>query len=423
MAAIDAPARRWPARPRAAAAFVVLGVGVAIAVSACGGRDDGESAATASAAASVLAPRGSLVEAADNERPASASAAPTSSAKAASAPIVAIDAGSFTSGSTPGDRGRDPTLEPALVRVELGAFDIDRLPYPNELGKPALRGVSRQRARELCRERGRRLCSELEWEHACKGPTEAAYATGPSWSSGCEASDSACASGFGVLAMGTMREWTASDVAAVGPVAAGAAVRGASKDAAEVDRRCAHRASVDAEREADDLGFRCCGGPENPAKIAAPETKKSFERASLDRARLAELLSSSAPLRKLSTDIEYFDPEAAPKTVLERGKIEQLKGYELVTSPMLWRPVPGEELVVVAARAGSDSLVVALHRLPDERYRLASSLVLHGDKGPIVLGVDRSVDKRLEWATCWACPGESGRIALRDDGRVVITQE
>jgi hypothetical protein len=223
--------------------------------------------------------------------------------------------------------------------------------------------------------------------------------------------------------MGTLREWTASDIAAVGEVPAGAAVRGASRDAADVDRRCARRSSVESKRESDDLGFRCCGGEPNALRIAPPEKKPTFERASLDPARLAELLATSPQLSKLGSDVQYFDPEAAPKLVLERGKVEEAKGYELVTAPLLWRPVLGEELLVVAARAGDDAILVALHRLPEERYRLASSLVLHDDRGPVVLAFDRSVDKRLEWATCWACPGESGRIALRDDGRVVITQE
>jgi hypothetical protein len=80
-------------------------------------------------------------------------------------------------------------------------------------------------------------------------------------------------------------------------------------------------------------------------------------------------------------------------------------------------------LIVVAGLAGEDSFVVALYRLPGDRYRVASSLVLKKDSGPVVLAYDRSVDKRLEWSTCWQCLGESGRITYRDDRRVVITQE
>src|SRR5690606_17304488 len=43
-----------------------------------------------------------------------------------------IPAGKLVSGSTPGDRGRDPSFEPALVEVELTAFEIDLLPHPND---------------------------------------------------------------------------------------------------------------------------------------------------------------------------------------------------------------------------------------------------------------------------------------------------
>jgi hypothetical protein len=77
----------------------------------------------------------------------------------------------------------------------------------------------------------------------------------------------------------------------------------------------------------------------------------------------------------------------------------------------------------VTGLANEDSFIVALYRLPDGRHRVASSLVLKRDRGPVILAYDRSVDTRLEWSTCWQCPGESGRITYRDDRRVVITQE
>ena len=80
---------------------------------------------------------GAVLEAAENESGPLAS----STAKAAADPIVAIGAQKLLSGSTPGDRGRDPTLEPAGVAVELGAFDIDRAPYPNEPGKKRADGM------------------------------------------------------------------------------------------------------------------------------------------------------------------------------------------------------------------------------------------------------------------------------------------
>jgi hypothetical protein len=400
-----------------------IGAAMAVLGAACGGVS-GEAPAGSSSAA-VLAPKGALLEAAENTDP-SEQAAPSASAPriAASAPVVNIPGGRHDAGSLPGDRGRDPAIEPPLAPVELTAFDIDRLPYPNEPGRPALVGVTRAKAASLCEARGRRLCTELEWERACKGDDGSSWASGSSWSRACEGDPLGCASGFGVLGLGALREWTASDVAAVEGVAAGGAVRGADRSAAALDRRCAHRASVDPKSEPDDVGFRCCGGTPNAAKIEPPPpVTRPFEAAKLSTDELATLLATSAPLRKLGSKIELFDADAAPKAVLERGRAIEARGYELTTTPLVWRPVRGEELVVVAGRAGGDAFIVALYRLPEERYRLASSLVLHGDRGPVVLGYDRSAPRRLAWATCWACPGESGRVALRDDGRVVITQE
>jgi len=95
----------------------------------------------------------------------------------------------------------------------------------------------------------------------------------------------------------------------------------------------------------------------------------------------------------------------------------------LTTSPLLWNPVPGEQIVVLAGRAAKDSFVVAFYRLPGDRYRIASTLVLKDEKGPIALGFNGYVRKRLFWATCWDCRGESGNVTYRDDGRVVITQK
>lgn len=392
-----------------------------VACAAAAGCGDGaaDQAGSASAAASLAASGGRMLEAADNQ----ASASTSSSARPANQAIVAIAAGKLIAGSTPGDRGRDPTLEPALAEVELGAFDIDRAWYPNEPGRPPLRGVTRDKAAGLCKERGRRLCTELEWERACKGPDDSLFAGRAAWDASCSKDPASCASGFGVVGMGAYREWTASAVKAVADVKEGAAVRGAAPTASDLDRRCAHRASAPGNTESDDLAFRCCGGAANEAAIEPPAKRPVFERAQLTPQELDEMFASIPQLSKLARGILYFDPEAAPRDVTSRADAGDPKGYELVTHPLSWRPVVGEDLVIVAGLAGEDSFIVALHLLPDGRHRVASSLVLRKDRGPVVLAFDRSVDSRLEWSTCWQCPGESGRITYRDDRRVIITQE
>jgi hypothetical protein len=95
----------------------------------------------------------------------------------------------------------------------------------------------------------------------------------------------------------------------------------------------------------------------------------------------------------------------------------------LTTSPLLWNPVPGEQILVVAGRAGKDAFVVAFYRLPGDRYRIASTFIMKDEKGPVVLGYNGYVRRRLSWAACWDCRGESGNVSYRDDNRVVITQK
>ncbi|NUP11299.1 MAG: hypothetical protein HOW73_35075 [Polyangiaceae bacterium] len=389
---------------------------VAAAIS-CSSKEGGDSAASASASAGSNADK--VLAAADDESTATTS----STAKAAADPVVAIPESKLLSGSTPGDAGRDPTLEPALVEVSLGAFDIDRYVYPNEVGRPPLKGASRDKAAGLCKERGRRLCNELEWELACKGPDDKAFAGRDAWDDACSKDPSSCASSFGVLGMGSYREWTASDVAAVGDVKAGAAVRGAPSSAAAFDRRCAHRTSIGGDTSSDDITFRCCGGTANTASIEAPKKLTTFEKVELPAEELEKMFSAIPQLSKL-TGIKYFEEEAAAREVTSKADAGvDPKGYVLTTLPLAWRPVPGEDLLIVTGLAGEDSFIVALYRLADGRHRVASSLVLKKDPGPILLAFDRSVDSRLEWSTSWQRPGESGRITLRDDRRVIITQE
>lgn len=393
-------------------------VALQVAALACSSGGGDAPPGGASAAPTEVAARGPVVAAAEETTPVA-----SSSAEAAREPTVPIPAGRFHAGSVPGDLGRDAVLEPAELELELGAFDIDRLPYPNELGAPPKRGVKRSEAAKLCAARGRRLCTELEWERACKGPAETAYPGSRGADPRCASEPEKCASGFGVLAMGSLREWTASDVAELaGLVPKGAAVRGAAKGSAEVDRRCAKRASVAPEAEAEDIGFRCCGGEASAASIPAPEKKPVWQKTKLSAETLGEMLATVPQLRKLEGKPKYFD-EAVVKDVLSRGKVEDAKGYTLTTEPLLWRPVPGEEILLVTARVGDDTIVVAFHRLPGDRHRLGSSLVLKKEPAAAVLAYDTSVEARLEWATCWKCPGEAGRITYRDRGRVVITQE
>jgi formylglycine-generating enzyme required for sulfatase activity len=418
--ALGMPARST-ARPGRRVSFA-LGVALALAQGACGKKDGDAPAELDGGAPIPVGAQGKVLQAADNERPDGGAA---SRPPAATTPTVSIPGGSFVAGSTPGDRGRDPVLEPAMLDMDLGPFTIDRSPYPNDPARPALTGVTRERAGQLCQERGARLCTELEWERACKGESGTPYAGAAEWDAACSKDPSACPSGYGVLAMGALREWTSSDVMPIEKTQPkAAAVRGAPAGASGVDHRCARRSAVDATASSEDLGFRCCGGAPNAAAIASPQWQQTYRKVDLGAAQAREMFSSVAQLQRLGGDIAWFEEPHDVHLVLERADAGGgPPNTVLTTSPLLWNPVPGEEILVAAGRAGKDSFVVAFHRLPKDRHRIASVLVLENEKGPVVLGFNGYVRRKLSWSTCWDCPGESGNITYRDDNRVVITQK
>ena len=406
--------------------FLVL-LGIALLGGPAGCRKGGDASAPSGDAGSplVISPKGKVLEAAENEGPAASASAHRAPAPAAGG-RVDIPAGKLVAGSTPGDRGRDPTLEPVLLDVDLGAFSIDRAPYPNDPGKPPLTGVPRARAAELCQRGGGRLCTELEWERACKGPDSTAFAGGAAWDPSCARAP--CASAFGVLGMGgAIREWTASDVAPIeNMLGSAAAVRGARADAAAEDHRCAHRGAIDATATGEDLGFRCCYGAPNAASIPSPQWQQTFRKAELGPAQAAEMFATVPELKDLAGhEITYFKEPDDVNLALSRGDAGTgtVPNTSFTTQPILWSPVPGEEILVVAGRAQKSSFIVAFHRLPGDRYRIASSFILKDEKGPIVLGYNSYVRKRLGWALCWDCRGESGYVTYREDNRVVITQK
>ncbi|HEY4122566.1 MAG TPA: SUMF1/EgtB/PvdO family nonheme iron enzyme [Byssovorax sp.] len=402
---------------------------------ACG-RHGGDAPASSSSGGVAIAPKGKVLEAAEDDAPDAGVHAKKPTAFG-TGERAEIPGGKVVSGSTPGDKGRDPTLEPADVEVELGGFSIDKYLYPNDPQRPPLTGVTRAKAAELCQQASARLCTELEWERACKGPDDAAYAGSAGWDPACAKSPLSCASGFGVLGMGAnLREWTASDVLPIGgssdatkpdegPRAKAAAARGARGDAAGVDHRCAHRMSVDPTASGDDLGFRCCHGPPNAPVVASPAWQQTFRKAQLTPKQAAEMFATVPQLATLGPDITYFKEPDDVRDVLARGDagVDKVPNTSFTTQPLLWSPVPGEEILVVAGRAKKQSFIVAFDRLPGDRYRIAASFVLKDEKGPIVLGYNSYVRKKLAWALTWDGRGDSGNVTYRDDNRVVITQK
>ncbi|HEX9295778.1 MAG TPA: SUMF1/EgtB/PvdO family nonheme iron enzyme [Polyangiaceae bacterium] len=341
---------------------------------------------------------------------------------------IQVPTGRFMAGSLPGDEGREPRSEPIQLPFSLSAYEIDRLPYPNDPAQPPRTDLTRREAARLCAQRGERLCSELEWENACKGTANDAYATGDAWDPACSREPTTCASGLGVLGMGALREWTASDVLSLDKDDKSlGAVRGASPSAEPNDHRCARRIALASTAHARDIGFRCCTGSPNAATIPATRLGPAAKKISLDPAQLAQIFAGIPQLASVKDSIRYFAEPDDTATVLRRGRTAQgpadLEGFTLTTSPLLWNPAPGEEVVVVLGHGAKDSFIVALYRLPENRYRLASSLLLVNDLGPFALAYHPEVRERLIWSSCWKCTGEGGTVSLRDGRRIIIVQQ
>lgn len=329
---------------------------------------------------------------------------------------VLIPEGSFASGTEPGLFERKPALEPRTTRTALGPFEIDAEPYPG--GGAPLLGLGREQAEERCAERGARLCTELEWERACKGPDSRPFPSGLELAPACERSPG-CPSGHGVWGMGSVREWTASDLP--GRAERTAIVRGASEGAPAGERRCAHREAATPTAHPD-IAFRCCYGAPNAARVVLPRLGATFARVAVALGDLESWLGAEAATRELARDLQYFDDARATEQVLGRGNGDR-QGFLFTSSPLAWNPVAGVELLVVTGRSGrATSFVVVFDALGDGSRRVASSFIMHDEPGPVLLAYDGYLRPRLHFSTCWGCPGETGRISYRDPDRAVISQ-
>jgi hypothetical protein len=147
-----------------------------------------------------------------------------------------------------------------------------------------------------------------------------------------------------------------------------------------------------------------------------------FKKTSLSLERLTQLVGAAPELARVGGDLAMFDPGDNP--YLRRSKADPAtrEGYAITPLPVLWSPEEGLQLLVVTGRGKEGAFVAAWWPLGDDRYELASAFVMLGEVAPVALAF-RSSDRALEWTTCWRCSGESGHLALRDDGTVVILQD
>lgn len=256
--------------------------------------------------------------------------------------MVWIPDGMLEAGTPKGSTPRLPDEELPGKDVPLHGFYIDEYAYPNEAGAIPKTGVNQEEAAALCEDIGKRLCTELEWERACKGPDNTTYEYGNSYrASECGTGEAArlspsglkvgCKSGFGVRDMhGGPWEWTASHWGR-GTSGGLASVRGGNSEAGEVTGRCANGMGRSPDTRSPHIGFRCCAGDANLAKVDLKvERKRPLERIRVDESVAKSLLASI--------------PDEASRELPAGISFE-------VDRMWRWRPVGNEELLLASACA------------------------------------------------------------------------
>ncbi len=280
-------------------------------------------------------------------------AVPTPSATVDAGPLVPqgmimVPAGTLRAGTAKNKVPRLADEEMAGVDTPMTAFFIDALPYPNEPGAIPTSNVSREEAEQMCAAKSKRLCTELEWERACKGAANTTYEYGDDYAQDkCQTGVSideaarrptgdriACKSDFGVREMhGGAWEWTSSAWGRGHKDDLGV-LRGGNATAGELVGRCANAIGRTPSTKAPTMGFRCCKGETNTAKV---ELSSSLGGRALE----PQLKADSARIGKSARAIPGV-------TLPNTGKF-------FITSSWTWRPVANESLVLASGCAAYEN--------------------------------------------------------------------
>lgn len=258
--------------------------------------------------------------------------------------MVWVPGGALVAGTPPDAYPRLADEEMPGEQLILHGFYVDVFPFPNEEGAIPRTNVSHAEAAALCEEKDKRLCSELEWERACKGPSNFTYEYGNSYKpERCgTGSPSAmrptgflvgCKSEFGVRDMhGGVWEWTDS------PWGRGSerpliSLRGGNAPQGELVGRCANAIGRSAETRAANIGFRCCAGPKNESEVV------------LNVVRGDKLDARVSPDKELAAAALALLPEEAKQDIGDQ------KGFRFERE-WIWRPIGNEELRVLSGCSG-----------------------------------------------------------------------
>ena len=278
----------------------------------------------------------------------SASAAPFMSTRSTKVPerkgMIWVPPGALIAGTPKNRLPRIADEEMPGQQFVMRGFYIDRFPFPNEAGAIPTTHVTRDEAAALCLEKKKRLCTELEWERACKGPSNRTYEYGDRYrAERCGTGEKpklrpsgflvGCKSQFGVSDMhGGVWEWTSS------PWGRGvkhdlASLRGGNAAAGQLVGRCANAMGRSPTTKSSTIGFRCCAGEKNAAEVVLSVVKKKYfgALARWDRDTVRQVIG--------------LLPVDVTDKLKKHGKFK-------VQRVWVWRPVGNEEMWFFGGCAG-----------------------------------------------------------------------
>jgi hypothetical protein len=341
--------------------------------------------------------------------------------------MISIPTGSLEVGIRPGALGRRASTEADLVAMEIPAFEIDRLPFPNDPNAaPAF--LSRNEAEAACASEGKRLCDELEWERACKGDGQNEYPGGAAHFDveACALDRALCASPFGVLDLGTSAfEWTSSRAPeGLGLEGATVVVRGARATDPGVNHRCGARRALEPAPSRTRVAFRCCRGAAPDLTYPVEEERRVFTvLRDVDDARLQSILRTIPELARYADGFALFDRYAQDEALTRGGVTRENVTWRLEPRPLAWSPVRGELAWVFAGRGGGSSIVAVIHPLVGGGFAHGASFVFSGEAVPIAMAYEPGTPSEILWSACWGCGGENGSVMFRrEDASIVVVQ-
>jgi hypothetical protein len=292
--------------------------------------------------------------------------------------MVWVPKGALIAGTPPGHLPRIADEEMPGEQVILEGFFIDSFAYPNEEGAIPQTGATQGQASSLCEEQGKRLCTELEWERACKGPSNFTYEYGDRYRADRCMTGRAprmlpsghrvgCQSQFGARDMhGSVWEWTRSRWGR-GTSRELYTVRGGNAAVGELVGRCANAMARPPGASSSQVGFRCCKGEPNSAEVSLHiETGPALKSLGKVDAALAKALGRAIP-------------ESARQLLAGYGTFTIKDAWD-------WRPIGNVHLVAGAGCAGAGAWrrcgVVIASLLPGQPTLMA--WVWSGKFAPVV---------------------------------------